>query len=574
MTIHRLGGGRQPVPPCRLPQLPEQLLPLPPLAQAGDPARRRSTVAVLETGEVSGGTALHAAAFRGTAQECMLLLGAGQDPNARSNERITALMIAAWRGDQPVLLALLQHPAIDANASDADGVSVLHLAAERGNLAAVTTLLAVARNINPNAMTRDNNTPLHYAARAGDAGIVLQLVRSGVVDINARNRRHQTPLLLAADGGYTGVLRELMMAAGINAYASARDGLNALQLVVRSGSIDAVAAMLRHAELVELRTPERETVIHLAVRSANLATLQLLLQRRVAVAAEPNNQGYLPLHLVAERGHAHMVPDLARAVPGSINALTLQGETPLSVAVRRGHVAVVQALVEQPGINANLTSRSDRMSPLMQAARDGRADLAGVLRTVPGIDPDQGDGVGYTALFLAIRADSLATLQALTRLGGTNPNARTLFNQRTALHEAVLTDRIDLAGHLAGLPGIELAAEDINGDTALHMAASGATAGLVRLLIDAGIGDGINAQNHVGETALHVAVEHGRIDIVRLLIDHGIDIDVCDHDQFTALDVARANGNATVEAMLEAAASAAAQNENQPPNQYPNQPGF
>ena len=115
-------------------------------------------------------------------------------------------------------------------------------------------------------------------------------------------------------------------------------------------------------------------------------------------------------------------------------------------------------------------------------------------------------------------------------------------------------------------------ATDGNGNTALHAAALGGKASLVRLLLDSESFSGACLQNAQGRTALHCAAEQGSGDVANMLLGSGRFTDgavnalarehmpwkwaehnVTTEDGFTALHVAAKFGHVSVaKALLEA----------------------
>lgn len=124
-----------------------------------------------------GWTALHLAAHFGHAGAVRLLLERGADVHARSaNAMRNTPLHAALAGarDAATVAALLAHGA-DVNAVAASGVTPLHLAASRGDLALIDRLLALGATTT--AMD-DGQTPAALAEARGHPDAAARLAGS------------------------------------------------------------------------------------------------------------------------------------------------------------------------------------------------------------------------------------------------------------------------------------------------------------------------------------------------------------------------------------------------------------
>ena len=117
-----------------------------------------------------------------------------------------------------------------------------------------------------------------------------------------------------------------------------------------------------------------------------------------------------------------------------MNAGTQGGWTALHFAVRLGHVAIVQAILQVEGVNLNV--RTNRgIAPLHWARFDSsNALLVTQALLDAGADPNATDNEGETPLYLAAQLDRIAVVEALLD-GGANPAVRN-NDLDTALHMA------------------------------------------------------------------------------------------------------------------------------------------
>lgn len=88
----------------------------------------------------------------------------------------------------------------------------------------------------------------------------------------------------------------------------------------------------------------------------------------------------------------------------------IRGQTPLHIAVERGHADVVLALMRAGG-DVNLVDACG-MSPLIRAASDGRAELVNDL-LLSGSRVNSADKDGDTVLGIAVRRGHLSVIKVL-----------------------------------------------------------------------------------------------------------------------------------------------------------------
>lgn len=174
-------------------------------------------------------TPLHYAAVRGHAEVARQLIGAGADPDARTEDGRTPLQFAfenpeMSEPDRTALVDLLASGPDIVNSIDGIGLSPLHYAARFGNASAASLL--VGRGALVSARDAKGNTPLHFAADAPEsaaAEVALVLLSAGA-PVNAVNFVNATPLHAAvlADEPQERLVRLLVKS---GASLTAKDGL-------------------------------------------------------------------------------------------------------------------------------------------------------------------------------------------------------------------------------------------------------------------------------------------------------------------------------------------------------------
>lgn len=157
-------------------------------------------------------------------------------------------MDAAWDGDFDATVQALRHAS--PRTCDEQGLTALHLAADRDNLA--VAMLLLDRGADVNARSNGGRTPLHLAARSATASTVEMLLERGRADPNVQTAKGRTPLHYAASKAEDGdeerreVLRVLRY---WNADPTIKDaeGATARDVAEKRNHTNAVA-ILRRAE--------------------------------------------------------------------------------------------------------------------------------------------------------------------------------------------------------------------------------------------------------------------------------------------------------------------------------------
>src|SRR5256885_4013805 len=109
-----------------------------------------------------------------------------------------AVVEAAMNGSRDAVRAMLKDGA-DVNTAQADGMTALHWAAQKGDVELAKLLLYASANVK--ATTRIGGyTPLLMASKNGDAPMVATLLTAGA-DPNSATANGTTALMLAASAG-------------------------------------------------------------------------------------------------------------------------------------------------------------------------------------------------------------------------------------------------------------------------------------------------------------------------------------------------------------------------------------
>jgi len=264
-----------------------------------------------------------------------------------------------------------------------------------------------------------------------------------------------------------------------------------------------------------------------------------------------------PYHAMAESGNlSHLQMNLAPLEPDTTgpiaNHYDNQGWTPLQVAVREGHLEVVEFLLEMGADPALPVHNTDGFPALYLAVVSEHTGVVLCLLAA-GAEPDQRSSVGFVVLHEAARLGSEVFTETLIQHGATcdmlGPDGSTplcwAVLQGHGLVAALLLD----AGanpNIAGIAAAYLPGSDYRG-TPLYTAAVNQDGEMVSLLLRYGADPNhANARGPGGHTALHEAARIGDLELVRQLAAAGIDGNIKASDGTTASDWAAQMGHRDV----------------------------
>jgi len=440
----------------------------------------------------------------------------------------------------------------------------------------------------------DGMTPLHWAVYRDDVAAVRSLIASGA-DVKATTRVGAiTPLSLACTDGDAAVV-ELLLKAGADANAATTDGASPLMLAAASGGVDAVKALLDQGAAVNAReSAHGQTALMFAAAKNRAADVELLLQHGADAAITTTveklerprvDEDGNPLAPVPEGGAGRGGRAGAGRAGGGLggqargaSATVMGGITALLLAAREGNLEAARALLTGHA-DVNQPTASDKTSPLVIAITNGHYDLAKFLLD-HGADPNLATVDGLTAIYdtedtewaevgwgpnpitFQEKVTYLDLMKALLEHGA-NPNARLIKPLwfRPTSHNQEWVDkkgatafwRAAQSSDVAAMRLLKSAGADPNlateeGVTPLMVAAGlgwGANAtrnvpdswlAAVRYCVE--LGADVNAKDAYSYTALHGAAYRGDNEVVKFLVQKGAQLDVRSKRGQTVTDMA------------------------------------
>ncbi len=395
------------------------------------------------------------------------------------------LIEAVKKQDSKAVRDLISQRA-DVNASEPDGFTALHWAAQRNNLELAEALLTAGAKAD--AVSRYKVTPMALACTNGNAALIERLLKAGV-DPNATSEQGQTALMTAAMTGTPEAVRVLLARGANPNLTEPLQNQTALMWAASEGRTEAAALIVEFGGNVKAKSKGNFTPFLFAVRNGHIDASKLLLDHGA-----------------------------------NINDVSPDGTSALNMAVVNAYFELAAVLVNR-GADPNLPDpRGSALHTLAWLRKPGADGAAGVGNTPHGPPVPQGNVTSFELAKLLLEH-------------GANPNARVTWMERTFDNEG---------GTTRNPPNIQLGRHYLTyvGATPFYVAAKNGDAPYMRLLADHG-GDPKLA-NAQGVTPLMVAAgldywegeapgpftgctEAERLEAVKLAVELGNDINAQAH---------------------------------------------
>ena len=336
---------------------------------------------------------------------------------------------------------------------------------------------------------------LHICAWFGLSSVISEMdPEPGTVD-KEEPKYAQTPLMYTCRKGYFEVARLLLRLGASQKKVSARGRTALFEAILghhsRSNAKTSVS-LSRHAEVVEVLAKEMPGDLDINMRHS---------QERDRTA----------LMLAAQRGQLDMVGILLKHQGVGIDMQDANGMTAIVLAIREGHSAIVQSLLEAKA-DIGIVDFQVGRSPLRCAAERDREDIVKLLLQ-HNADPTVTDREGGTAILRAVNRGADKAL------------------------EEMLNHNLDMK------------CVDKDGQSLLHGAARNGYDKIIGILLNKEI-LGVNVRDNWGMTPLHDASRFGRVAVASVLLKYGADASLEDQFQRTPFVIAWQYGQKEVTTML------------------------
>jgi ankyrin repeat protein len=452
---------------------------------------------------------------------------------------------AASDGDLKTVQEMLKD-GIDVNVRDWDELTALIPAASSGHLEICKLL--VEKGIDVNAKDKDGITALMEASIMGHMKIVEFLLESGA-DVNEEASSQVSALWLAASEGRTDVMK-ILLEKGAEASNARVDGITALHTASVGGHEEAVVLLLENDVDPQVQDNEHMSALMNAAESGNVAIMKLLVEKAndPEYANQVADNGLSPLVMASAHGKADAVRYLIECGVDVNRPFGPSDVTALMYAAASDRTEVMQVLVQEG--KADMEARhSNGGTALLEAATGGQLES---IKTLLELGAD----------FATIDTDGVTVLMALASIGNIEGTDIIVKALKTKMSDEELKVHINRFSDSGG-SAVMFAAAGGFVENAKQFMALGADVHAVahqkegyaeklQKMIEAG--QVVEEDPDLdGVSALHVAALGGHTEMVNVLLADGVDVTVGDVKGRTPLELAIAGNHGEVSMALVAA---------------------
>ncbi|KAM0668308.1 hypothetical protein ACQRIU_001870 [Beauveria bassiana] len=345
------------------------------------------------------------------------------------------------------------------------------------------------------------STLLHRAAEGGDIGIITRLTDKGA-ELESRDNYGQTALICAARTGREEVVK-LLVERGANKDCKDYGDQTALARAMGRHHHSICAFLIESGASLTGKSKSGETLLHRAVDCGQECLVRLLVEHGANLEETKRRSGQTALSLAAETGSSQMVKLLARH-GANIETQDKHGFTPLMHAARGGHLDALHLLLARCARPDATSFHGD--TALSLAAKRGHEHVVGRLLVDTATDQDARDASGYTALMYAAHNGHLVAASLLVH-NGCRLESTSVYGQ-SALQLAAMRGHVAVVGLLVRMVGGRVDGRDIQGRTAEELARAAGHEEVVRMLQVARASDDMGDEGLAGRLEDWRAVGH------------------------------------------------------------------
>ena len=484
------------------------------------------------------------------------LIKEGADVNAAQGDGMTALHWAALNGDAELATMLLYAGANVGAKTRIGAYTPLHLAAQIGNASVIAPLVAAGASVK--AVTATGATALMHAAHSGNVDAVRILVENGAEPNVTETANGQTALMFAAAADRIDVVK-LLVSRGADLHVTSRvedfsaltmdndtdqNGVPRPQAPRTANDVPGVTRPYNYNELIGKHGGL--AALHFAARQGSMATTEALIKAGANVNQQGAGDKTTPVLVAAINGHFDLVNYLLDN-GANPNLASIGGVTPLYAVVNvqwqpRSFYPQPRAYLQQK------TAYLDLMKKLLDKGADPNTRTnRNTWFTQYNFDLLRTDDSGATPFWRAAYASDIAAMKLLMQYGA-DPHIPTMRVAQRGNFQGGTRGGSDsdplarppLPTGGPGTPPLVAAAgagysEGFAGNA--HRFAPTGMLAAVKFLVEE-VGADVNAEDEDGSTAVHNAASRGDNEMILYLVSKGADVKKINRRGQTTVDLA------------------------------------
>ena len=421
-------------------------------------------------------------------------------------------------GSVEVLEYLIQHYDLELTVQDSEGKTGLHIAAMYSSTSIVKYIV---KRLGIHTILEGDSTtcnPLYYACCGS-----LQSCSSNIfnkflcpVSIKCTTSAPTQPYLdhtainmspIKASERVSLVswmLEQCSTLPHFNINATYYNGRTLVHAACTSGSISLVKVLEQYNANITILDNDGNTALHSTALAGSLTLFKYLVKCHQLDFYCKSNKGTTPLHLAGISGNVNMVEYLAGI--SDVNYQDRYGHYVLHKACALGHTDVVEYLIVEKAVDANVTDNED-LTLLHQASMSDNVSLVKLLVHQYQLNPYQGDIQGRLPVHIAAQNGCTTIVKYFIVEKAMDANV-TDNEGLTLLHHAAMSDNVSLVKLLVDQYQLNPYQGDTQGCLPVHNAAQHGCTTIVRYFVSQ-CHVHVAIQTVYGYTVVHHATMNG-----------------------------------------------------------------